>query len=73
MAEWVIFGQQKIKVGVISFISMPLKIADVLFCNDYFKIAPPFQGSPNYWSIFYPNPSPGWLVQGFTTEKVMRM
>lgn len=66
-------GQQNIKFWVICFISMPLKIANVLFCNDYFKVAPLLLGSPNYLSIFYPNPSPGWLVQGLTTEQVMRM
>jgi len=67
------FGQQKIKTWVRSFSSMPFETANVLFYDDYFKIAPLLQGSPNYLSIFYPNPSLGWLVQVFSTEEILRM
>lgn len=43
------------------------------FCDDYFKIALLLQRSPHYLSIFHPNPSPGWVVQVFSVEEIMRM
>ena len=73
MSEWIMFGQQKIKIWVVSFSSMPSEIANLFFCGDYFRIAPLLQGSPNYLSIFFPNPSTGWLVQVFSIEEIMRM
>lgn len=73
LSEWITFGEQKIKTRVIVFSSTPFEIANVLFCDDYFRIAPLLLGSPNYLSIFYPNLPPGWLVQAFSRDEIMRM
>lgn len=73
MSERSVFGQQRIITWVVSFSCMPFEIADILFCDDYFRVALLLQGSPNYRSIFYPNPFPGWLVQVYSIEVIMRM
>lgn len=59
---------KRLKLGLKFFSSTPFEIANVLFCDDYFRIAPLLLGSPNYLSIFFPNLPPGWLVQAFSRD-----
>lgn len=48
-------GQQKIKPWVVGFSSMTFEVANVFFCDDYFRIALLLQGSPHYLFIqIYP-------------------
>lgn len=52
---------------------MQLEMAAALYCDDYFRLTLLFWDFPNYLSIFYPNLSPGWLVQVYAIEEIMRM
>lgn len=52
---------------------MQLEMAAALHCDDYFRVTLLFWDFPNYLSIFYPNLSPGWLVQVYAIEEIMRM
>lgn len=52
---------------------MQLEMAAALSCDDYFRVTLLCWDIPNYLSMFYPNLSPGWLVQVYAIEEIMRM
>lgn len=60
-------------LGYKFFLPCHLRLWVYFFCDDYFKVALLFQGSPNCLSMFYPNLSPGWLAQVYAIEEIMRM